>query len=632
MHKRRALTVMTGALLGLLLTTVGAAPTAHAQLHVHVHADLIGTAPGNGEHLAVAPTEIRLRFSEKVSLVDDGITLLDATGARLNGEPARIGAGTDVTLPVPAGLGDGVYTVSWRVVSTDSHPLHGAFAFSVGTAQATAVVADGGGQGGDARLNAAFWFVRLLGYAALAVLGGGIGFLYLCWRRGWSWPPARRLLAAAWATSVACAAAALVLQGPYGAGATLGRVGDPALLRATLGTDYGRYILIRLGLLAVGGLLILIQARRPDLPRTVARTVAWAGVVVLGVALPATWSGTGHANAQPGIVPAVADTIHLAAMSAWVGGLALLAVCVLPRSAEHPVGEVATALTRFSRIATVAVAALALTGLYQAWRGLGSWAALPGSSYGTLLVFKLALIGLLLWLGALSRSAVRSRYLAAAVPPMLASARTSPGALMRGLPSSLRSLRSLRSSVQAARPGAGDSPAPAVGSTRNQRRAARTDREHDRLVRRRLRRSVGAEAGLTAVVLAVTSLLVATPPGARSDAAPVRLSSAYAADLPMDDGGQIRTEVDPPRIGSSTLTVRVRDADGQPWDVPEVSSALTLSEAALEPLQLTLVRRAPGWYASDALVLPRAGVWRLQVTVRTSEIDTTTVATQFEVT
>ena len=165
-------------------------------------------------------------------------------------------------------------------------------------------------------------------------------------------------------------------------------------------------------------LLILIQARRPDLPRTVAA----AGVVVLGVALPATWSGTGHANAQPGIVPAAADTVHLAAMSAWVGGLALLAVCVLPRSADHPVGEVATALTRFSRIATVAVAALALTGLYQAWRGLGSWAALPGSSYGTLLVFKLALIGLLLWLGALSRSAVRSRYLAAA-SPMLASAR-----------------------------------------------------------------------------------------------------------------------------------------------------------------------------------------------------------------
>jgi copper transport protein len=382
--------------------------------------------------------------------------------------------------------------------------------------------------------------------------------------------------------------AALVLQGPYGAGATLGRIGDAGLLRATLGTDYGRYILVRLGLLAVGGMLILVQARRPDLPRA----VAGAGAVVLGVALPATWSGTGHAHAQPGSVPAVADTVHLAAMSAWVGGLAFLAVCVLHRSAQHPVGEVATALTRFSRIATAAVALLVLTGLYQAWRGLGSWAALPGSSYGTLLVFKLALIGLLLWLGALSRSAVHRRYLAQAVR----------------------------------------APADAGGSTRNQRRAARADREHDRLVRRRLRWSVGAEAGLAALVLAVTSLLVATPPGARSDAAPVRLSSAYAADLQLDGGGQIRTEIDPARIGSSRLTVQVRDADGKPWDVREVSSALTLTDPAVGPLRITLDRRAPGWYTSEALLLPRAGLWRLQVTVRTSEIDATTVATQFEVT
>jgi copper transport protein len=580
-RKRRALTVVIGVLLGLLLTSVGAAPAAYA------HAVLIGTAPGNGEHLAVAPAEIRLRFSERVNLVEDGIILLDATGVRRDQGQANIppDPGTDVVLPVPAGLGDGVFTLSWRVVSTDSHPLRGVVAFSVGTAT-VAAAADAGGAGGDAALNTAFWLVRWLGYAGLALLAGGVGFLYLCWRPGWSWPLARRLLALAWGVSLACAFGALLLQGPYGAGATLRRVADVDLLHATLGTDYGRYVVARLGLLVIGGGLLLIQARRPDGPRPVAA----AGVIVLGVALPVTWSGTGHANAQPGVLPAVADTVHLAAMGAWVGGLAFLAVCVLPRSANHPAAEVATALARFSRIATVAVAALALTGLYQAWRGLGSWSALPGSSYGTLLVFKLALIGLLLWLGALSRSAVRSRYLVLVAPSF------------------------------------------AEGSTRNRRRAARADQVHDQLVRGRLRRSVGAEAALTTVVLAVTSLLVATPPGARSDAAPVRLSSAYTADLPLDGGGRIRAELDPPRVGSSRLTLRVLDALGQPWDVPEVSSAFTLAEPAVGPLPVSLQRQEAGRFTSDALLLPRAGRWRLQVTIRTSEIDAATVTTDVEVT
>ncbi|MEO3853802.1 CopD family protein [Acrocarpospora sp. B8E8] len=48
-------------------------------------------------------------------------------------------------------------------------------------------------------------------------------------------------------------------------------------------------------------------------------------------------------------------------------------------------------------------------GGYTSWRALGSLAALPGSSYGTLLLFKLAALGLLLWLGMWSRSAVRRR-------------------------------------------------------------------------------------------------------------------------------------------------------------------------------------------------------------------------------
>ena len=334
----------------------------------------------------------------------------------------------------------------------------------------------------------------------------------------------------------------------------------------------------------------------PEAGRTRPELAEPAAVALLAVALPATWTGTGHAHAFRGLLPALADTVHLVAMSAWIGGLMLLALGLLPRSAGQPVPAVAVAVTRFSRVATIAVGALVVTGLYQAWRGLGSWAALPGSRYGTLLVFKLGLIGLLLWFGAMSRSAVRRRYLT----PAAATA----------------------------------DPPVADAAGRGRRRPTRAERDGELRDRALLHRFVRVEATLVVVILGVTSLLVATPPGQRAGSAPIRLtqSAAFTTELGLDGGGRVQVDVNPARVGRSRLTVQVRDPAGQPWDVPEVTSAFTLPARGLGPLRVTLDRLGPGSYASKALTLPAPGDWDLRLSVRTSEIDATTVLTHLSVT
>ena len=135
------------------------------------HAELIGSTPANGSGLATSPSEIRLRFSERVNAVRDGVTLLDSAGAvQVVGTPS---SGLELVLAV---IQDRFPTVStpslWRVVSADSHPIHGAFVFSVG--DAVAVALPGGAQSDvDSGLAAAFWLARWLGYAGLALLAGG---------------------------------------------------------------------------------------------------------------------------------------------------------------------------------------------------------------------------------------------------------------------------------------------------------------------------------------------------------------------------------------------------------------------------------------------------------------------------
>jgi len=580
----RRLAALTGCAVGFLWVLLAAAPA-------FAHAELVSTTPANGQRLAVGPSDIRLRFSERVNLVRDGLRLLDSGRTTLTTGPARLGPGADeVVLPVSEVLPDGVYTVTWRVVSGDSHPIHGAFVFSVGDAVATPLSGSDSSTDADPALAGVFVAFRWLGYAGLALLGGGVLFLVVCWPAGWDVPAVRRTLLVAWIVSALSAVAVLLLEGPYGAGTDLGRVLDPELLGSTLDAGFGRFLLARLAVLGIGG-LAAVAAIRAYRRRVTARVAAG----LFAVALPATWAGTGHAAGD--LLAMAVDTLHLMAMCTWLGGLALLVGVVLRRG-SRPLNEVATAVTRFSPIAIACVSLLVVTGTYQAWRRVGSVDALAGSAYGRLLLFKIAAIGLLLWLGALSNSAVRRGY-----------------------------VRATRSDVRAAR---GDVSGAAV--SRSRRRAARSEERQEAEVRTGLRRSVRTEVVIAAAVLGVTSVLVSTPPGARLTAPPAIAARAVDVVLPLTAGGKLRVTVDPPRVGASALALAVRDSAGADWDVPEVTAALELPDLSLGPMPVPLDRLRAGRFVSQSLTLPAAGTWRLRISVRSSEIDMETVVTDIAVT
>jgi copper transport protein len=90
------------------------------------------------------------------------------------------------------------------------------------------------------------------------------------------------------------------------------------------------------------------------------------------------------------------ESLHVLAVTTWLGGLFVLATYLLRRS---PDGEVFGVLPRFSSIALTCVGVIAATGLYQAWREVGlSWSAIIDTAYGRLAALKvlglIALIGL----------------------------------------------------------------------------------------------------------------------------------------------------------------------------------------------------------------------------------------------
>ena len=96
------------------------------------HAMLVRAIPAVGADVRDAPTELRLRFSERVERALCSITLADAAGHALGlGALALAPDGFTLIAPIRSGLGPGFYRVHWRAVSVDTHVTSGDFSFRV---------------------------------------------------------------------------------------------------------------------------------------------------------------------------------------------------------------------------------------------------------------------------------------------------------------------------------------------------------------------------------------------------------------------------------------------------------------------------------------------------------------------
>jgi copper transport protein len=540
------------------------------------HAVLISSDPGQGAVVAAAPATVSLTFSEPVVVAAEGIRVFGPDGAQLDtGRAAALGRASTVGVGLRSGAERGTYTVAWRVMSADSHPVAGGFTFSVGHPSAHRAAGTTQPSGSTA-IGVIYGIARAAAFASFALLVGSIAFVLLCWPGAIARGDVRHIMLVGWAGLLATTMVSLLLQGPYGYGLGADRIFDPVIFSATVDSRFGTALTGRLLLLALtGGYLVLLCGWLGHFAR---RGHGWFGALGVGLAvgLASTWAAAGHAAAgRQSALALPVDVVHLLAMGVWLGGLVTLAVILRPGAAS---AEVPAAVYRFSPIATGSVVLLISTGSYQSWRQLGSWAAFGSTDYGRLLLVKLVIVALLLGV------AVRSRK-------WVARHRRAPVGIGVGAAS--------RSS-------------PAVST---------------------LRRSVLGEAVLGALVLGVTALLVNAEPGRTAAAAspgPAHQVVSYDTGGPGGQG-RLTVDIDPAVTGPARISVTVQDSTAVPRDVAELNATLTLTSQQLGPFPVPLQRTAPGRYVATEFQIPADGTWQLAVTVRTSDIDQTTVTTPIDI-
>jgi putative copper export protein len=134
------------------------------------------------------------------------------------------------------------------------------------------------------------------------------------------------------------------------------------------------------------------------------RSWGWWLATPVVLALGAFPGLTGHAAAAEELrtIALLADAAHVWAAGAWLGGLAVvLHLERIARGEGDPRVSLLPALVpAFSPIAMVSVGALIVTGAFASWSHLSGFGALLSTGYGRTLLFKLALVAVVLGLGA----------------------------------------------------------------------------------------------------------------------------------------------------------------------------------------------------------------------------------------
>jgi copper transport protein len=349
------------------------------------HAALRSSDPAAGAQLETAPDFVSLSFTEDPEPDLSEIQVLDTSGAVASTGPGEVSAADPGVMEVPLGpLEEGVYTVSWRVVSkVDGHTTAGAFAFGVGVSpEGLPSPSDRVHQTPPA---------SVVEVAGRWVLFAGLGLvLGAAWIASLAFPePPRPVLRMALAASVVAAIGLLALAEGQ-------RSAADAAFGPFMGSTVGRAVLYRgIAVALMLSAVVLALIRRPP-----ARTwLVMAAVAALAAIL--VHVAAGHANATGTFRPAKVATqwVHVGAVGIWLGGLATLLLGIRGVSGEPRV----SAVRRFSSVALVAFLIVAATGTIRAINEIHSWDALFSTLYGAMVLVKVGLVLVLLSLAVVNR-------------------------------------------------------------------------------------------------------------------------------------------------------------------------------------------------------------------------------------
>jgi copper transport protein len=532
------------------------------------HAYLVKTVPAASVIVNTPPPAVALTFDEAVEPRFALISVTDVQAQQETSAPLHRSASNPDTLVVPLKrLPQGWYLVYWRAISVDGHPVQGAFTFAVGPSPGPApqfTVPHISQTATTTPLLLTRWAVFLTVMSAI-----GLFVLRMLIAR----PLVRRVegtslrvlsLAFLVASLLGLIALPVYLEESTAVDSLRSFFAVGALVPLWRTTAFGRgYLKMELcfALFCVAA-WIALWVDRPQLPRrSIAALFALSGALAAAAAVLALPGAAGHAaQTSPRGVTVLLDWLHLVAGSIWLGGLLGLLVLWLSLPAARRVAGLIVSVPRFSNLAFVSVLLLLGTGIGETVVHLPVLQALWQTSYGKVILIKIAILLATLPLAAVNLLRTKPGLLAATEQPTL-----------------------------------GERPA---------------------LL---LRRLVGGEAFLIAGAVFAAALLssLAPPPAAFAEqqSALLRVGPGRVAATVKRNGYTLQLLVDPNRAAAPNSFALKLSRNGQPVRGADITLGFAMLDMQMPQQDYRLSETSPGVYTRKAPALVMVGHWGLTFTI-----------------
>ncbi len=577
----------------IVLLTIPHIPNSYA------HALIANSNPKPSQSLSSAPSKIDVTFTDPVDIHYSQIKVLDPTGKEIENKDVQYinGDQTALTVTLPSGLPNGVYTVSTKVLDqTDGHVTENAFVFAVGVQSpqpsqtAKAVSYSDVISIPDALAR----FPAILGQ--VIVVGAAFSTL-------WLWRPVGKINRLEniisnirpridrRASTLMLIGSAIVFASGFGMIFAVSYSINAGFADAVM-TKFGQSWLIRMAFSsALLVLTVILYSRQKKSNSKI--PVRWtASILTTGFAVLATTSIISH-GAAVGSLPFIIDFLHNLAASIWIGGVIYIDWILITKLKEMkddhtPSAIISLMIPKFSTLVLPILGAVLITGPFLLYLLEGDLSLTVSSIYGKILIAKLTFAGIMIVIGGYHQISVHNK-----AKSILALMTNKGTTISRG-------------AITGTEP---------VSSTHHTKSL---------LDRFGLSAKIESAAGI-ALIIAVALLVNSGLPATEFQDQLIQKSSAFALSLQdnsktvfsdtrfVDNGNRISIAIDPYYVGSNNIKISFLDSQGKPIDTTAVLVSLNQIDKGIGPISLNATQLSKGVFSIDTNAITIPGNWKMQV-------------------
>ncbi len=354
------------------------------------HAYVVKSNPVENETLKKAPTVVKIEFDEDIQVSHfNTLFVRDTSGKRVDLKDAHIDKRNKKLLEagVKENLKDGLYSIQWKAISADGHPIQGVIPFQIGLAEAGADDVQVEEMGYVPQID--MIMERGVLYTSFSLFLGVLFFNLIIYK-GDAIEVHSRSKRIIWISLIGIFISLLCnlpLQAKINADVSWLEAFNPLLLKETLQLSVFGYVWItQMALISVLIIVTYFAVKREKL----SSFKVWSIPILLFIGLLVMKAFNSHAfGLKFKDIAVVMDFLHLFAASLWVGGLS--SIILLLRKEDDKWTKYWDAIKRFSPWATGAVIVIVLTGLFNGTFFIPTIHSLFDTKYGLALLAKILL-------------------------------------------------------------------------------------------------------------------------------------------------------------------------------------------------------------------------------------------------